>query len=56
LATVTGVDSDPASLSLATRKATEANVSFQFDHAFFQSLPYPEAHFDRAVSILFSIN
>lgn len=53
LATVTGVDGDPAILSLATRKATEANVSVQFDHAFSQSLPYPEAHFDRAVSSLF---
>lgn len=53
LATVTGVDGDPAILSIATRKAQNANVAVQFDHALSYSLPYPAAHFDRVVSSLF---
>lgn len=53
LATVTGVDGDPAILSIATRKAEKANVSVQFDHALSYSLPYPAAHFDRVLSSLF---
>jgi len=52
-ADVTGVDGDPAILSLATHKAQKANVSVQFDHALSYSLPYPAAHFDRVVSSLF---
>ena len=52
-ATVTGVDGDPAILSIATRKAQQAHVTVQFDHALSYSLPYPAAHFDRAVSSLF---
>ncbi len=52
-ANVTGVDGDPAILSLASRKARKANVSVQFDHALSYNLPYPEAHFDRVVSSLF---
>lgn len=50
---VTGVDGDPAILSIATRKAQKANVSIKFDHALSDSLPYPDAHFDRVVSSLF---
>lgn len=50
---VTGVDGDPAILSLASRKALEARVSVKFDHALSDSLPYPDAHFDRVVSSLF---
>lgn len=50
---VTGVDGDPAILSLASCKAQEANVSVKFDHALSQNLPYPSAHFDRVVSSLF---
>ncbi|MBL0121612.1 MAG: class I SAM-dependent methyltransferase [Betaproteobacteria bacterium] len=53
LADVTGVDGDPAILSLACRKARRAVVSVQFDHALSYHLPYPTAHFDRAVSSLF---
>lgn len=53
LADVTGVDGDPAILSLATHKAQKAKVSVQFDHALSYSLPYPAAHFDRVVSSLF---
>lgn len=52
-ANVTGVDGDPAVLSLASRKAQKANVSVQFDRALSYSLPYPAAHFDRVVSSLF---
>ena len=52
-AEVTGVDGDPAILSLATRKAQKANVSVQFDHALSYCLPYPDGHFDRVVSSLF---
>ena len=53
LAIVTGVDGDPAILSIAARKARRANVAVQFDHALSYSLPYPTAHFDRVVSSLF---
>jgi ubiquinone/menaquinone biosynthesis C-methylase UbiE len=52
-ANVTGVDGDPAILSLATHKAQKANVSVQFDCALSYSLPYSAAHFDRVVSSLF---
>lgn len=50
---VTGVDGDPAILSLASRKAQKANVSVRFDHALSYNLPYPAEHFDRVVSSLF---
>ena len=50
---VTGVDGDPAILSLARRKARRAGVSVQFDHALSCQLPYPTAHFDRVLSSLF---
>ena len=52
-ANVTGVDGDPAILSLATHKAKKANVSVQFDRALSYNLPYPAVHFDRVVSSLF---
>lgn len=52
-ADVTGVDGDPAILSLASRKALKAGVSVKFDRALSDSLPYPGAHFDRVVSSLF---
>lgn len=52
-ASITGVDGDPAILSLAIHKAEKASVSVQFDHALSDSLPYPPAHFDRVVSSLF---
>lgn len=52
-ATVTGVDGDPAILSIAKRKAQKANVSVQFDQALSYNLPYPAAHFDRVLSSLF---
>lgn len=52
-AEVTGVDGDPAILSLSSRKAQKVHVSVQFDRALSSSLPYPAAHFDRVVSSLF---
>lgn len=52
-ANVTGVDGDPAILSLAFRKAQKANVSVRFDHALSYSLPYSATQFDRVVSSLF---
>ena len=52
-ATVTGVDGDPAILSMARRKAQRSNVTVQFDQALSYDLPYPAAHFDRVVSSLF---
>jgi ubiquinone/menaquinone biosynthesis C-methylase UbiE len=53
LAQVTGVDGDHAILSMSRRKAHKANVMVQFDHALSDSLPYPNAHFDRVISSLF---
>ena len=50
---VTGVDGDPAILSLASRKAQQANLSVQFDRALSYRLPYPAAHFDHVLSSLF---
>lgn len=52
-ADVTGVDGDPAMLSIASRKALQADVLVTFDHALSGNLPYPDAHFDRVVSSLF---
>ncbi len=53
LATVTGVDGDPAMLSMAIHKAQRANVEVQFDQALSYDLPYPAAQFDRVLSSLF---
>jgi len=53
LATIIGVDADPAIVSIAAAKAQKANVSIQFDRALSYDLPYPEAYFDRIVSSLF---
>ena len=50
---VTGVDCDEKILSIAQRKANQADVTIQFDHAFAEKLPYPDASFDRIVSSLF---
>ena len=52
-ADVTGVDGDPAILSLAKHKAQKNNVFVQFIHALSYDLPYPESYFDRVVSSLF---
>ena len=52
-ASITGVDGDSAILSLASRKAQQANVAVQFDRALSYALPYSAVHFDRVVSSLF---
>lgn len=50
---VIGVDGDLSVLAIASRKAQAAAVTVQFDRALSDSLPYPDAHFDRVVSTLF---
>jgi ubiquinone/menaquinone biosynthesis C-methylase UbiE len=50
---VTAVDCDETILLIAHRKANRADVRIQFDHAFAEKLPYPDASFDRIVSSLF---
>ncbi len=50
---VTAVDGDPKIISIALRKAQKAKLSIQFDQALSNSLPYPEAHFDRVLSSMF---
>ena len=50
---VTAVDCDGTILSFAEQKANLAEVTIQFDHAFAEKLPYPDASFDRIVSSLF---
>ena len=52
-AIVTGIDGDPAILSLAKRKAQKAGVNITFDHGISTSLPYKDERFDRIVSSLF---
>ena len=52
-AEITGVDGDLTILKLAQSKAQKAKVAVTFDRAFSTGLPYPSAHFDRAVSSLF---
>ena len=52
MASVTGVDGDPAVLSRAGRKAREAGVAVRFDDALSYDLPYPTACFDCVVSSL----
>lgn len=52
-ADVTGLDADPAVLSLARAKAARAGVSIRFDEGFSYELPYPDKGFDRIVSSLF---
>jgi len=52
-AEVVGVDCDPAILSLAMEKARKASVPVLLEQAMSSCLPFPAAHFDRAVSSLF---
>lgn len=53
MATVTGVDGDPAILAIANRKAERAKVPVQFERGLSYDLPYPSARFDRVLSSLF---
>lgn len=50
---VTGVDGDSAVLKIAWRKASARAVRVNFMHAFSHQLPFPDDHFDRALSSLF---
>ena len=45
-----GLDPDPKALTRARKKAARAGVTIQFDRAFSDELPYPEASFDRVFS------
>jgi len=45
-----GLDPDANALERANRKARRAGVSVRFDQGFAEAMPYPDAHFDRAVS------
>jgi ubiquinone/menaquinone biosynthesis C-methylase UbiE len=47
---IIGLDPDPKTLARARQKAERAAVSIQFDQAFSDELPYPEASFDRVLS------
>ena len=51
-ADVTGLDPDPAALAKGRRKAARARLTLRFDQGFAQSLPYPDASFDRVLSSL----
>jgi ubiquinone/menaquinone biosynthesis C-methylase UbiE len=50
-AEVFGLDPDPKALARARRKAADAGVPIQYDQGFGGALPYPEASFDRVVSV-----
>jgi ubiquinone/menaquinone biosynthesis C-methylase UbiE len=47
---VTGLDPDPKAIARARRKAARAALSIRFDRGFADSLPYPDASFDRVLS------
>jgi SAM-dependent methyltransferase len=52
-ANVTCLDADPAILAQARRKAAEAGVDIDCVEGFSSSLPFPDGHFDVALSSLF---
>jgi ubiquinone/menaquinone biosynthesis C-methylase UbiE len=49
---VTGIDIDPRILSIAKKKAAQANVPIKFDLGTAFNLPYPDSSFDRVLSSL----
>ena len=49
-AEVVGLDPDPKALARAKRKAERASLAVQFDQAFSDAMPYPDASFDRVLS------
>lgn len=51
-AVLSGVDADPAILAMAARKACRAGIRLHLQQARAQSLPFPAAAFDVAVSSL----
>jgi ubiquinone/menaquinone biosynthesis C-methylase UbiE len=52
-AALTGVDADPEILKLAAVKTTQLGVNVEYVPGFSDALPFPDAHFDIAVSTLF---
>lgn len=51
-AEVIGVDGDPEVLAIAEAKAEQAGLTVEFRQGFVQSLPFPDASFDRVVTSL----
>ena len=49
---VHGIDASPEMITAARRKATRANVPAQFQVAFADTLPFPDARFDVVLSTL----
>ena len=51
-AEVVGIDPDPKALARARRKAGRGGLQVQFDRAYAERLPFPEASFDVVLSAL----
>lgn len=49
-AEIVGLDPDPKALAQARAKSARAGLPIQFDQAFSDALPYPDASFDRILS------
>ena len=47
---LTGIDPDPKALARARRKAERRGAPIRFDQGFADSLPYPDAAFERVLS------
>lgn len=47
---VNGIDASPEMLSRAAKKAARAGLKIEFQQAFAQSLPFPDARFDAVLS------
>lgn len=47
---ITGLDPDPKALARARRKADAASAAVRLDRGFSDSLPYPDASYDRVFS------
>lgn len=52
-AEIHGIDGDPGILKIAAGKAEREGLSIQLQQGLADALPYPDAHFDRAMSSLF---
>jgi ubiquinone/menaquinone biosynthesis C-methylase UbiE len=50
LATLVGLDPDPAALTRARHKATRKGLDIQLDRGFAGELPYPDGSIDRVLS------
>jgi len=49
-AEATGIDPDPKALAMARKKAQRAGLAIEFQEAFSEQLPFPDASFDRVLS------